>query len=225
MGTEKRERQKQGKQARAVAEMAAARRAKTRRTVIRVVVAVVVILGALFAWSALTGDDGGDSEDAATAEPEPETIECDTPPGGAEPAGDEPVADRAAPDSEPPPADTPADAVECTTLIEGDGDAVASGDTVTVNYVGKTPDGQVFDSSWENGEPVPFAVGVGQVIPGWDEGLIGARVGERRRLVIGSENAYGAQGQPDGGIPPDSPLSFEIDVIEITEGGSGGSGG
>ncbi|HEY8524231.1 MAG TPA: FKBP-type peptidyl-prolyl cis-trans isomerase [Acidimicrobiales bacterium] len=180
-------------------------------------IAAVVILGALFAWSTLAGDDG-DDEDAASAEAQ--RFECDEPTGGAAPASDGPVADRDAPDPEPPPDDTPADAIECTTLIAGDGDRVAEGDTITVNYIGKTPDGEVFDSSFERGEPAEFAIGVGTVIDGWDEGLIGARVGERRRLVIGSENAYGAEGRPDGGIPPDSPLAFEIDIIDITEGGS-----
>jgi FKBP-type peptidyl-prolyl cis-trans isomerase len=88
-----------------------------------------------------------------------------------------------------------------------------AGDQVTVHYIGKVPDGTVFDQSWERGQPFPVTLGQGMVISGWDEGLVGARIGERRRLVLGSEMAYGAEG--NGSIPPDTPLAFEVDVIDI----------
>jgi peptidylprolyl isomerase len=229
VGTDKRERQKQGKQARAVAEMTAARRAKSRRTVVRVVVAAVVILAALFAYSTLTGGDGDDGSDTATDETTTTAAGESTTTTAAysNPQLAEEVLAREAPDPEPPPENTARDALETETLIEGSGDAaVAAGNTVTVHYVGKTPDGEVFDSSWERGEPASFPIGQAQVIPGWDQGLIGAKIGERRRLVIGSENAYGAEGRPDGGIPANSPLAFEVDIVDITEGApAGGSGG
>jgi FKBP-type peptidyl-prolyl cis-trans isomerase len=211
-----------------VAEMTAERRAKTRRTVVRVVVAAVVILGALFAYSALTGDDGGDSTDTAADETTTSVADSTTTTVAySNPELAEEVLGREAPDPEPPPEDTPRDAIESETLIDGSGDtAVAAGDTVTVHYIGKVPDGSVFDSSWERGEPATFPIGQGEVIPGWDEGLIGAKIGERRRLVIGSDNAYGEQGRPDGGIPANSPLAFEIDIVDITQGApAGGSGG
>jgi FKBP-type peptidyl-prolyl cis-trans isomerase len=223
VGTEKRERQKVGKQLRAEAQFAAARRARTRRTAVRVAIAVVALLAVLFAYSALRGDNGDDTAtDASTTS----GFDCQKPSGGAEPAPSGAVADRSAPDPEPPPSDTPADAIECTTLIEGRGDGAAAGDTVKVNYIGKTPDGNVFDQSYERGQPLDVTLGQGSVIAGWDQGLVGAKVGERRRLVIGSDNAYGAQGSPQGGIPANSPLAFEIDVIDITPGeAAGGSGG
>jgi peptidylprolyl isomerase len=118
-----------------------------------------------------------------------------------------------APDPAPPPADTPADALESTVMVDGAGEPAGDGDTVRVHYVGKLPDGTVFDSSWDR-EPFPVTLGAGQVIAGWEEGLVGAQVGERRRLVIGSDLAYGPEGS--GPIPPGTPLAFEIDVVEIT---------
>lgn len=125
--------------------------------------------------------------------------------------------DREPPDPEPPSEDTPADALECETLFSGEGEGAVEGDVVTVHYVGKLPDGTVFDTSWpEGGEPFEFTLGQGQVITGWDEGMQGARVGERRRLVIGSDNAYGSAGA--GSIPPNTPLAFEVDVLAIDTG-------
>jgi peptidylprolyl isomerase len=125
---------------------------------------------------------------------------------------------RDAPDPEPPPADTPADALEVTTLIEGSGAAASPGDQLVVHYVGKLADGSVFDASWGRGEPFALVVGQGMVIAGWDEGLVGAQAGERRRLVIGHQKAYGERGTPGGPIPPRAPLVFEVDVIEIVAG-------
>jgi peptidylprolyl isomerase len=126
------------------------------------------------------------------------------------------VLDREPPDPIPPDPATAPDAVEVTTLIEGRGDPAEVGDTVIVHYVGSTADGQVFDSSWESGQTFPVTpLGDAGVIEGWEEGLIGVRAGERRHLVIGAGNAYGATGVPQGGVPPDAPLAFEIDVVEV----------
>jgi peptidylprolyl isomerase len=127
------------------------------------------------------------------------------------------VLDREPPDPLPPDAATAPDALEVTTLIEGRGDPAEAGDTVIVHYVGKTADGDVVDSSWELGQPFPVeSLGDAPVIEGWNEGLIGVREGERRRLVMGSDLAYGPTG--GGEIPPGAPLAFEIDVVEIVPG-------
>lgn len=236
MGTEKRERQKVGKQARAEAEVAAVRRAKTRRTTVRVVIGVVVVLALLFGWSALAGgdDDGDDDTEAAdetTTTAAPDETTTTSAPAYTNPELAEEVLGREAPDPAPPPADTPADALEIETITVGEGTGAQPGDIVVAHYVGKTPDGNVFDQSWERGEPItlPAPLGQGGVIPGWDEGLVGAQIGERRRLVIGSDNAYGAEGTPDGSIPPNSPLAFEVDIVDIQPAAAGtppgGSGG
>jgi FKBP-type peptidyl-prolyl cis-trans isomerase len=215
----------------------AARRAKTRRTTVRVVVGAVVVLALLFGWSALMGGDD-DGDDTATSDettdetPSPEeTTTTSAAPAYTNPELAEEVLGREPPDPEPPPADTAADALEIETVTEGEGTGAQAGDIVVAHYVGKTSDGEVFDESWGRGEPItlPAPLGGGGVIPGWDEGLVGAKIGERRRLVIGSENAYGAQGTPDGAIPPDSPLAFEIDIVDIQPGATatppGGSAG
>ncbi|WP_433389355.1 FKBP-type peptidyl-prolyl cis-trans isomerase [Micromonospora sp. KLBMP9576] len=98
-----------------------------------------------------------------------------------------------------------------TPLIKGTGPAVKAGQTVTANYVGVFfKDGKEFDSSWKNGEPVPFPIGVGQVIPGWDQGLVGVTVGSRVQLDIPTELAYGEN--PGGGRPA-GPLRFVVDVL------------
>jgi peptidylprolyl isomerase len=146
-----------------------------------------------------------------TVPPSKTTCDDDSNPTDAE---DPHVLDREPPTPEPPPAGTPADALESTTLIEGDDESVTCGDTIVVHYVGVLADGTVFDSSWER-EPFPVTIGVGQVIEGWDRGLIGAQLGERRHLLIGSGNAYGSAGA-GGVIPPDAPLAFDVDIISIS---------
>lgn len=223
MGTDKRERQKAGRFARAEAELTAARRAKRNRSIIRFVISAVVVLVLLFGWSVLfSDDDSGSDDEAATSDT---TAADDTTPTTAAPDYSNPelaeeVLARGAPEVEPPPEDTAADALETETLIEGEGDEAAAGDTVVVHYIGAIPDGTVFDQSWERGEPFPVQLGTGSVIVGWDEGLIGVKPGEQRRLVIGAENAYGDQA--NGQIPANSPLAFVVDVIDVqkAEGGS-----
>ena len=121
---------------------------------------------------------------------------------------------REAPEPAPPPADTPRDALVKEILIEGEGDPASVGQTVVVHYIGALADGSVFDQSWARGDTFPVTLGRGQVIAGWDRGLVGARIGERRRLVMGSDNAYGPRGA-GGVIPPNAPLAFEVDVVDI----------
>jgi peptidylprolyl isomerase len=100
-------------------------------------------------------------------------------------------------------------------LIEGSGPEAKSGDEVTVQYAGvlyKT--GKEFDASWNRGEPFSFTLGAGEVIPGWDKGVEGMKVGGRRMLVIPPELAYGSQGV--GPIPPESTLVFVIDLLSVS---------
>ena len=97
-------------------------------------------------------------------------------------------------------------------LEEGSGPEAKSGDTVTVQYVGvnyKT--GKEFDSSWSRSEPFSFTLGAGEVIPGWDQGIEGMKVGGRRELVIPPELGYGSAGAPPA-IPPNETLVFVVDL-------------
>jgi peptidylprolyl isomerase len=97
-------------------------------------------------------------------------------------------------------------------LAPGEGDTVASGNSVVVRYTGWLPDGTRFDGN-EDGEPIRFRVGVGMVIPGWDDGLIGMRATGKRKLVIPPDQGYGPDGS--GPIPPNATLVFDVEVLAI----------
>ncbi len=98
-------------------------------------------------------------------------------------------------------------------ILVGTGDEVEVGDTVAVHYVGTLQDGQEFDNSKKRGEPFSFTVGEGMVIKGWEDGLVGMKVGGQRILVIPPDLAYGSQGI--GPIPPNSTLVFSIELLEV----------
>lgn len=100
------------------------------------------------------------------------------------------------------------------TLKAGDGAIVRPGQTVRVHYTGWLPDGTKFDSSRDRGEPLSIPIGMGRVIEGWDQGIVGMAVGERRRLVIPPELGYGSAGA-GGVIPPDATLIFDIELLGI----------
>jgi peptidylprolyl isomerase len=98
-------------------------------------------------------------------------------------------------------------------LIVGTGPEAKAGEQVTVNYVGVLyKGGKEFDASWKRNETFPFVLGKGQVIPGWDQGVAGMKVGGRRELIIPAELAYGAKGSPPS-IPPNSALVFVVDLL------------
>lgn len=99
-------------------------------------------------------------------------------------------------------------------VLVGAGAAVAAGQTVSAHYVGWAfSTGEGFDSSWSRGQPLDFTVGVGQVIAGWDEGLVGMRVGGRRRLTIPPHLAYGDRGAGRF-IRPGETLVFVVDLLD-----------
>jgi len=145
------------------------------------------------------------------------------------------IPDTAQGEQQPPPADLPtlevdgegvpqrfvADGDELTdlkelevaTVIEGEGPKVQPGQTLTVQYLGQLyPDGEIFDQSWTTGQPFGFQLGTGGVIPGWDQGLSGQRVGSRVILAIPSDLGYGEQGSPPS-IPADADLIFSVDIL------------
>lgn len=100
-------------------------------------------------------------------------------------------------------------------LVEGTGADARAGSTATVNYTGWLPDGTKFDSSYDHGQAFQFVLGAGQVIKGWDEGVVGMKVAGKRRLVLPSSLGYGADGVP-GAIPPDSVLIFDVDLLSVS---------
>lgn len=102
-------------------------------------------------------------------------------------------------------------------LVVGSGTAATGrGQTVTVHYTGWLENGAQFDSSRPRNEPFSFPLGVGYVIPGWDQGVVGMRVGGKRKLTIPAELGYGARGA-GGVIPPNATLVFEVELLEVSE--------
>ncbi|HVB06900.1 MAG TPA: FKBP-type peptidyl-prolyl cis-trans isomerase [Acidimicrobiales bacterium] len=115
----------------------------------------------------------------------------------------------AIPDSAPP------SALEHEDLVVGEGDAATPGKSVVVHYVGVSwSSGKEFDSSWDRNEPFDFPLGAGHVIPGWEEGVRGMRVGGRRRLTIPPSLAYGPSGA-GGVIGPNETLVFVVDLLGV----------
>ena len=100
-------------------------------------------------------------------------------------------------------------------ITSGAGPSPKHGDKVTVHYTGWLTDGTKFDSSVDRGEPFSFVLGVGQVIQGWDQSVARMRVGDKTRLTIPSDLAYGEQGYP-GAIPPNATLIFEVELLSIS---------
>jgi FKBP-type peptidyl-prolyl cis-trans isomerase len=109
---------------------------------------------------------------------------------------------------------TPAEKVKIESLAEGSGEEVKPGDTVIVHYKGTLTDGKQFDSSYDRGTPFETKIGVGAVIKGWDEGIVGMKVGEKRKLTIPPSLGYGSSGAGES-IPPNSTLLFEVELLSI----------
>lgn len=104
--------------------------------------------------------------------------------------------------------------LQVTDIKVGDGAVAAPGDTLTVSYVGTLQDGSTFDSN----DHFSFVVGTGQVIKGWDKGMVGMKVGGERKLVIPPDLAYGSQAM--GSIPPNSTLTFDVKLLDVKPGAS-----
>ena len=99
-------------------------------------------------------------------------------------------------------------------LKEGKGQSIENGEKATVHYYGKLENGTKFDSSYDRNTPFQFVVGSGQVIKGWDQGVLGMRVGEKRKLTISPELGYGNREIPEV-IPANSTLIFEVELLKI----------
>lgn len=99
-------------------------------------------------------------------------------------------------------------------LVVGQGAVAKTGDTVSVHYTGWLTDGTKFDSSLDRQQPFEFVLGQGQVIPGWDKGVVGMKVGGKRELIIPPEMGYGDQGA-GGAIPPGATLKFNVQLLAV----------
>jgi peptidylprolyl isomerase len=111
------------------------------------------------------------------------------------------------------PGSTPSADLAVEILHEGDGAVVQAGDTIEVNYLGETWGGVEFDSSFRRGDTVEFPIGVGMVIKGWDEALVGRKVGDRVLISIPPHKGYGVHGMPAAGIKGSDTLVFVVDIV------------
>ena len=108
-------------------------------------------------------------------------------------------------------------AVKIETLTAGTGEGAKDGDTIVVHYTGTLTDGKKFDSSRDRNEPFAVTLGQRRVIAGWEQGLLGMKVGEKRKLTIPPDLGYGARGA-GGVIPPNATLVFEVELLAIRRG-------
>jgi len=152
-------------------------------------------------------DDSGDTGSADTSKQEnPADTETETAPDLTD-TSVKPVIDK--------PSGTPPRKLVKEDIVKGKGPGAKPGDTVVVHYVGVNfSTGEEFDASWDAGQPFPVQLGAGQVIEGWEKGLVGLKKGGRRKLTIPPEQAYGAEGAPPS-IGPNETLVFVIDALEI----------
>jgi len=213
---------------RAAAKVAAARAAqvKKRNQALAGAGAGLAVVAVLVAVFFITGS-GGDGEDVGS--PALTTTVSPTPTAPAEPTA-QPEVPPSQPAADFPPVPAGADPalktkpevkagsgtlakLKVTPIIKGKGAAAKAGQTITVNYVGVTYGaGEEFDSSWTRSQPFSFPLGQGQVIPGWDQGLVGVTVGSRVQLDLPADLAYGEN--PQGGAPA-GPLRFVVDVLAV----------
>ena len=157
------------------------------------------------------GDDDSTTESSeSTQATTTETTQSEsTAPKQAQPAANKTKPKVTVPSGPPP------KQLEIEDIEEGSGATAKAGDTVSVQYVGVGYEsGEEFDASWDRGEPYPFQLGAGMVIPGWDQGVEGMKVGGRRELIIPPELAYGEAGSPPA-IGPNETLIFVIDLLAV----------
>ena len=181
------------------------------------VTALTVLLLTAFLLAAC-GDEPADSRDSASKPaPSPTTTATETnPEAPSTPTeGGKVSKDIDQKPEIPKPTGSPPTKLEALDIVKGKGKAAKDGDKVTVQYVGVAfSTGEEFDASWERNEPFEFTLGAGEVIPGWDEGVVGMKEGGRRQLTIPAELAYGAQGSPPA-IGPNETLVFVIDLKKV----------
>ena len=167
---------------------------------------MVCALAALSLAGAGCSEEETDKAEEETATQQEATTEASAPETSGKPRGKPKIAK---------PTGAPPKKLVSEDLIKGEGSAAKAGDQLQVNYVGVSfKSGKEFDSSFSAGQPFEFQLGAGMVIPGWDQGLAGMRVGGRRKLTIPPDLAYGPQGSPPT-IGPNETLVFVIDLLSV----------
>jgi peptidylprolyl isomerase len=165
-------------------------------------------------WALATAGCGSeDQSDPAGGGPSSQETQTETSPAKAQ----EQLKDTSTKPQIPKPTGSPPRRLVADDIVKGKGKAAKPGDNVTVQYVGVSfSTGEQFDASWDSGQPFKLSLGAGQVIPGWDTGILGMRMGGRRQLTIPPELAYGAEGYPPFGIAPNETVVLVIDLLSIS---------
>ena len=165
-----------------------------KSTIIKIVITIVALAGIFILGDKYTKqvevNQNNDMEKLNASESQPES------------QSQTPVASQAQPGK-----------VNIEILKEGTGQATKNNDNVSVHYTGTLENGTKFDSSLDRGQPFEFTLGAGQVIRGWDIGILGMKIGEKRKLIIPSDLGYGPSGT--GPIPPNATLIFEVELLKI----------
>jgi peptidylprolyl isomerase len=189
-------------------------RRRRRNTIIGATVGTLAVIGGLVALVlALVGGSDKSSVAAAKTSPVPSSSTSSSPPAAPTTcAAISPNPPAAGEPTVPPVAGKPPTTLEVKDIKQGTGTAAKSGQTLTVNYVGVScSTGKAFDASYPRKQPFSFPLGKSQVIQGWDQGLVGMKVGGRRELVIPAALGYGATGS--GAIKPNETLIFVVDLV------------
>jgi len=208
VGTTKRERQKANRQSRLEELAKQARKDKSKRLGLRIGLLIGAVVLLVAGISLFGGDDTASTPTTTTSSIAGEVTT---------------TVDPNAPTTTTPPKPevviptAPVTELKVTTITDGTGTGAIVGDTVEVHYLGYTSiDGEVFDNSYDRGAPIPVVLGSGSVIEGWEQGLVGLKVGGRYQIDIPEDLAYGpdaaAQGRPAGA------LSFIVDIMSVTPG-------
>jgi peptidylprolyl isomerase len=182
----------------------------------KIVTALTALLAA--ALIAACGNQAKDSRDSAAGAPpaaetttSADTTATDTAPA----AGGKISTDLTKKPEVPKPTGSPPKKLEIEDIVKGKGKAAKKGDQVTMQYVGISwSTGEQFDASWDSGQPFDFTLGAGDVIDGWDKGIVGMKEGGRRKLTIPPDLGYGPQGSPPS-IGPNETLVFVVDAVKI----------
>ena len=172
-------------------------------------IALLLALGLAACGDDDEGAGSGGEVNESEQQPDPEVTNEAPPPK---------LTDTSAKPVIPKPTGSPPRKLVVEDIVKGKGPGAKPGDTVVVNYVGVSfSNGEEFDASWDTGQTFPVRLGAGEVIEGWEKGLVGIKKGGRRQLTIPPEQAYGAAGAPPS-IGPNETLVFVIDALEIQPG-------
>lgn len=186
----------------------------TRRRFLSAVLGVALAAGVLTGVTACGGTDQP-AENDQQEQPPVEQPPTEQPPAQEPTSSEEPTASESTPTGEAtPPKSGDITALKVVDLKAGTGKEAVAGSTIVAHYTGYFTDGRKFQSSKDFGQPFTAQIGVGRVIPGWDQGIPGMKEGGTRRLYIPSDLAYGEQGSPPD-IPGNADLIFDVELIAV----------